>query len=65
MSEEQTIEGVEIFVKPHGSYHVTGTVVILDEHGNRVVKNGKFSLCRCGASENKPFCDGTHREIGF
>jgi len=65
MSEEKAPEGVEIFVKPHGSYHVTGTVTIVDEYGEKIVKEGKFSLCRCGASEHKPFCDGKHREIGF
>ena len=56
---------VEIILRPNGSYRVNGRVVIVDENGERTVKEGTFSLCRCGASKNKPFCDGTHREIGF
>ena len=42
-------------------------VTLLDHEGNRIEpKPGKgIALCRCGASVNKPFCDGTHSRIGF
>ena len=33
--------------------------------GSVVTKEKKFSLCRCGASNKKPFCDGTHNTCGF
>ena len=33
--------------------------------GSTVTKEKKFSLCRCGESKNKPFCDGTHTTCGF
>ncbi len=33
--------------------------------GTTIEREKKFSLCRCGRSENKPFCDGTHKSCGF
>ena len=66
---------VKITVRPNGPYRVEaplGTVEVVDANGQQYdlsakVKEGKtaFSLCRCGASVNKPFCDGTHSKIGF
>ena len=61
---------VKITVKKNGSYRVEapdGSVELLDGDGNRYDLTGKpaFSLCRCGGSTNKPFCDGTHNKIGF
>jgi len=31
----------------------------------RVLERAKLALCRCGRSENKPFCDGAHKRAGF
>lgn len=31
----------------------------------RVLEKPKLALCRCGCSSNKPFCDGTHKRVGF
>ena len=61
---------VKITVRPNGPYRVEapeGAVEIVDINGNKYNIAGKpaFSLCRCGASVNKPFCDGTHSKIGF
>jgi CDGSH-type Zn-finger protein len=39
--------------------------VIYDSDGNRIACGKRACLCRCGASEKKPFCDGTHARIGF
>jgi CDGSH-type Zn-finger protein len=50
---------------PKGPYLVTGKVNLLDANGNKVETGEKFALCRCGASTNKPFCDGTHSKVGF
>ncbi|MEX2586661.1 MAG: CDGSH iron-sulfur domain-containing protein [Actinomycetota bacterium] len=50
----------------NGPYLVRGPVSLVDPDGNEIVVKGKnIALCRCGASENKPFCDGTHSKIGF
>ena len=58
---------VTIKIKKNGPYLVDGDVVLTDHEGNPVPTTlGKpFSLCRCGASTKKPFCDGTHSRIGF
>lgn len=50
----------------NGPYLVDGEVDLFDSEGNKVgVDKSPFALCRCGASSNKPFCDGTHSKIGF
>ncbi len=50
-----------------------GSLVIDLPSGTRFTVNGeervldkpKLALCRCGCSSNKPFCDGTHKRVGF
>jgi CDGSH-type Zn-finger protein len=62
MSEEKR---VTMRVKPNGSVRVTGTVDFVDSDGNLIETKTDFSLCRCGNSKEKPYCDGSHREAGF
>ncbi len=54
-----------IKVLPKGPYLVEGKINLLDASGKKIEAGEKFALCRCGASTNKPFCDGTHTKIGF
>ena len=58
---------VTMKVIPNGPYRVSGPVTITDPEGNtiRVEEGRAVSLCRCGGSVNKPYCDGTHSRIGF
>lgn len=51
----------------NGPLRISGRFVITDAQGNAFDLGGReaISLCRCGASGNKPFCDGSHRGIGF
>lgn len=56
---------VQIKVNDNGSYRVMGDVELVDKEGNVFETKKSFSLCRCGHSANKPFCDGTHKKIGF
>jgi CDGSH-type Zn-finger protein len=61
---------VKITVRKNGPYRVEapeGSIELVDADGNKYDLTGKpaFSLCRCGASVNKPFCDGTHSKLGF
>ena len=54
-----------ITVITNGPLIVTGDVELKDKAGNIYPTAEKLVLCRCGASTNKPFCDGTHGKIGF
>jgi CDGSH-type Zn-finger protein len=58
---------VEITIRNNGPYWVTGPIKLQDADGNEVDITGRerVSLCRCGGSTKKPFCDGTHSKIGF
>ncbi|HEY1428822.1 MAG TPA: CDGSH iron-sulfur domain-containing protein [Candidatus Tumulicola sp.] len=57
---------VVIKVRRDGPYLVTGPVTLTDADGNTFeVDTQNVALCRCGASNTKPFCDGTHRTNGF
>jgi len=57
----------KITVKNNGSIRVEGEFELVDLSGNKFNLNGRksISLCRCGHSKDKPFCDGSHRECGF
>ena len=56
-----------IKVRQNGSLLVEGDdVTLVDWNGNEyALPKRPFSLCRCGASTRKPFCDGAHSKIGF
>jgi CDGSH-type Zn-finger protein len=61
---------INVLIKKTGPYVVSGDLSqleIADADGKKVDISGKqaIALCRCGASTNKPFCDGTHSKIGF
>ena len=58
---------VTITVRENGPFRVEGPFRLIDADGTEyAVPAGKgVSLCRCGASTKKPFCDGTHSRIGF
>ena len=57
----------KITVMSNGSLRIEGDFEVLDPEGKNYGLAGrtKVSLCRCGHSGNKPFCDGTHKTIGF
>ncbi len=55
---------VEITIIPNGPLRITQPMIIKKSDGTEELKQ-KASLCRCGHSENKPFCDGSHKKIGF
>jgi CDGSH-type Zn-finger protein len=67
MADQENDGRVEILVRDNGSLRVTGPIRLVDADGNEFDLGGKnvVSLCRCGGSTRKPFCDGTHSKIGF
>ena len=59
---------IKITVRNNGPYRVEGAIMLVDADGNAFdlsARGGMVSLCRCGQSSNKPFCDGTHGRCGF
>jgi CDGSH-type Zn-finger protein len=49
-----------------GPYIVRGDFEVLDADGNPMaMRRGTIALCRCGRSRTRPFCDGTHKLVGF
>ena len=58
----------KVIVRNNGPYRIEGdNIVITDETGKAFGLAGRtvVSLCRCGQSANKPFCDGSHARVGF
>ncbi len=54
-----------VTVAKDGPYAITGGIELLDQTLGEGVSGEHYTLCRCGASKNKPFCDGSHWSIGF
>jgi uncharacterized Fe-S cluster protein YjdI len=65
---EENIEimenGTKVDVMKNGPLLVHGTVEV-NNNGNVETKEQTTAFCRCGASSNKPYCDGSHSKIGF
>jgi len=73
------VAGMQITVSENGPYRVTGSVpmavetIVADAEGNSVdwhhgpaiEASAEYSLCRCGQSADKPFCDSSHERVGF
>jgi len=73
VSKNQTDEKVvaesahilKVEVTANGPYIIKTECLIVHSDGREETKNGAVVLCRCGASANKPYCDGSHNKIGF
>lgn len=60
-------QGGRLSIKPskNGPLLISGNMTIRAGSGRVAWKGANVALCRCGGSKNKPFCDGSHKEIGF
>jgi len=64
-SQEAVLLKTKIEVLENGPLLVYGTLNINDKDGKKETKNKTTAFCRCGASNNKPYCDGAHVAIDF
>jgi uncharacterized Fe-S cluster protein YjdI len=62
---EEPEDETTIDPRPNGPLFLRGHVRIVGDDGRVIREDTRVALCRCGGSGNKPFCDGTHRRIGF
>lgn len=56
---------VDLQPQPNGPLKITGNLEVVSGTGRTVNKVSKAYFCRCGASHNKPYCDGSHKAAGF
>jgi CDGSH-type Zn-finger protein len=60
------VERASVTPYRNGPYLVRGDFELLDQDGNTIQTGRRtIALCRCGKSRSRPFCDGTHKAIGF
>ena len=65
MDGQTDADQVQIISMENGPNRISGPVKLLGADSREIEHPDVFALCRCGRSASKPFCDGTHRSIGF
>ena len=65
MASNTKVNKPTVELEKDGPLKVTGLETFLNSRGEAIATMKVVALCRCGASKNKPFCDGTHSQIGF
>jgi uncharacterized Fe-S cluster protein YjdI len=58
-------ETISVEVLPNGPLMVKGTLKVRKPNGEEETCTNRTAFCRCGASANKPFCDGSHKKVDF
>jgi uncharacterized Fe-S cluster protein YjdI len=66
-NDDKTSETLEtkVEVLENGPLLIYGTLKVTDKDGHQETKNRTTAFCRCGASQNKPYCDGAHLKADF
>lgn len=64
-ADESTTADVSIRLRRHGPLVLQGPVRVVREDGSLLRAADSMALCRCGASREQPFCDGSHRVTAF
>ncbi|HNR53800.1 MAG TPA: (4Fe-4S)-binding protein [Flavobacteriales bacterium] len=63
--KEDAAPATEVEVSANGPLLVKGSCSVIHPDGRKEMREKVTAFCRCGASANKPYCDGSHRRIGF
>lgn len=63
----RVVSDVSVTVRANGPYKVVGPIRIVDADGREFAlpEGSAVALCRCGHSQTKPFCDASHKRVGF
>lgn len=64
-AQEEAPAETSVEPRPNGPLFLRGHLKIVDADGRLIREDTRLALCRCGGSKNKPYCDGSHRRIGF
>jgi uncharacterized Fe-S cluster protein YjdI len=64
-NQEEAPAEMSVQPRKNGPLFSRGTIRVVDMQGDLVREDTRVAFCRCGESANKPFCDGTHRAIGY
>lgn len=62
---EEPDDPTTITARRNGPLYVRGAIQLHGTDGTVLIEDTRMALCRCGASGNKPFCDNSHRRVGF
>ena len=65
LPEDHRLNGSKIQAAPNGPYLVHNSPPLKNSKGGDLETRDVTALCRCGKSDNKPYCDGTHAKVGF
>lgn len=65
LKEEEPDDPTTVEVRPNGPLFLRGRLHVKGPGGKAMAEEYRIALCRCGASKNKPYCDASHRLIGF
>ena len=63
--DAELADAAAIHAERNGPLYVRGDVTVETEEGRVIAQGIRMALCRCGATRNAPFCDGSHRAAGF
>ena len=63
--DSTNVDVLNVNVTKDGPLLIKGEIMINNTDGSSEMRSGNTALCRCGASGNKPFCDGSHKRAGF